>query len=68
MPRTYGHIVVDEAQDLSPMQLRSVARRSLSGSITMVGDIGQATGPGHRPAGTRSPPTSRASARPGWSS
>jgi DNA helicase IV len=44
-PRTYGHIVVDEAQDLSPMQLRSVSRRSLSGSITMVGDIGQATGP-----------------------
>ena len=44
-PRTYGHIVVDEAQDLSPMQLRSVARRSLSGSITIVGDIGQATGP-----------------------
>jgi DNA helicase IV len=45
IPRTYGHIVVDEAQDLSPMQLRSVARRSLSGSITVVGDIGQATGP-----------------------
>lgn len=43
--RTYGHIVVDEAQDLSPMQLRMVARRSLSGSITVVGDIGQATGP-----------------------
>ncbi len=42
--RTYGHIVVDEAQDLSPMQLRMVARRSLSGSITVVGDIGQATG------------------------
>ena len=42
---TYGHIVVDEAQDLSPMQLRSVSRRSLSGSITVVGDIGQATGP-----------------------
>jgi DNA helicase IV len=35
---------VDEAQDLSPMQLRMVARRSLSGSITAVGDIGQATG------------------------
>jgi len=44
-PRTYGHIVVDEAQDLSPMQLRMVARRSLSGSVTVVGDIGQATGP-----------------------
>ncbi len=44
-PRTYGQIVVDEAQDLSPMQLRMVGRRSLSGSITVVGDIGQATGP-----------------------
>jgi DNA helicase IV len=43
--RTYGHIVVDEAQDLSPMQLRMVSRRSLSGSVTAVGDIGQATGP-----------------------
>ncbi len=43
--RTYGHIVADEAQDLSPMQLRMVARRSLSGSVTVVGDIGQATGP-----------------------
>jgi DNA helicase IV len=43
-PRTYGHIVVDEAQDLSPMQLRMVARRSLSGSISVVGDIAQATG------------------------
>jgi DNA helicase IV len=43
--RSYGHIVVDEAQDLSPMQLRMVARRSLSGSVTVVGDIGQATGP-----------------------
>ena len=42
--RTYGHIVVDEAQDLSPMQLRMLARRSLSGSMTVVGDIGQATG------------------------
>ena len=44
-PRTYGQIVVDEAQDLSPMQLRMVSRRSLSGSVTVVGDIGQATGP-----------------------
>jgi len=42
--RTYGHIVVDEAQDLSPMQLRMVARRSLNGSLTVVGDIAQATG------------------------
>jgi DNA helicase IV len=43
--RTFGHIVVDEVQDLSPMQLRMVARRSLSGSMTVVGDIAQATGP-----------------------
>jgi DNA helicase IV len=43
--RTYGHIVVDEVQDLSPMELRMVGRRSLSGSMTLVGDIAQATGP-----------------------
>ena len=43
--RSFGHIVVDEAQDLSPMQLRMLARRSISGSMTVVGDIAQATGP-----------------------
>jgi hypothetical protein len=43
--RAYGHIVVDEVQDLSPMQLRMLARRSISGSMTVVGDIAQATGP-----------------------
>lgn len=42
--RTWGHIVVDEAQDLSPMQLRMLRRRSLNGSMTIVGDIAQATG------------------------
>ncbi|HMV74013.1 MAG TPA: AAA family ATPase [Microthrixaceae bacterium] len=42
--RTYGHIVVDEAQDLSPMQLRVLDRRSLNGSMTIVGDIAQSTG------------------------
>ena len=42
--RGFGHIVVDEAQDLSPMQLRVLARRSISGSMTVVGDIAQATG------------------------
>jgi DNA helicase IV len=42
--RTYGHIVVDEAQDMSPMQLRMLTRRSLNGSMTVVGDIAQATG------------------------
>ncbi len=42
--RTWGHIVVDEAQDLSPMQLEMLRRRSLNGSMTVVGDIAQATG------------------------
>ncbi|MEZ5340855.1 MAG: AAA family ATPase [Acidimicrobiales bacterium] len=42
--RTYGHILVDEAQDLSPMQLRMLTRRSLNGSMTIVGDIAQSTG------------------------
>jgi DNA helicase IV len=43
--RSFGHIVADEIQDLSPLQLRMLARRSLSGSMTVVGDIAQATGP-----------------------
>ncbi len=43
--RSFGHIVVDEAQDLSPLQLRMLGRRSISGSMTVVGDIAQATGP-----------------------
>ncbi|MFT7475913.1 MAG: DNA helicase IV [Verrucomicrobiales bacterium] len=42
--RTFGHIVIDEAQDLSPMELRMISRRSLNGSMTVVGDIAQATG------------------------
>ncbi len=43
--RTYGHIVIDEVQDLTPMQLLMATRRSLNGSMTIVGDIAQATGP-----------------------
>jgi len=42
--RTYGHIVIDEVQDLSPMDLRMLDRRSLTGSMTVVGDIARATG------------------------
>lgn len=41
----FGHIVVDEAQDLSPMQLAMVARRSSNGSMTVLGDVAQSTGP-----------------------
>ena len=43
-PQQYGHVIVDEAQDLTPMQLRMVARRA-SGAFTILGDIAQATGP-----------------------
>jgi DNA helicase IV len=42
--RAYGHVVVDEAQDLSPMQFRMVTRRAPSGSVTILGDLAQATG------------------------
>ncbi len=42
---SYGHIVVDEAQDLSPMEFRMVARRAPTGSLTILGDLAQATGP-----------------------
>lgn len=38
----YGHIVVDEAQELSPMQWRLLRRRNPSKSFTIVGDIAQA--------------------------
>jgi hypothetical protein len=40
---SYGHIVVDEAQDLSPMQCRALARRCEHGSLTLLGDLAQAT-------------------------
>jgi UvrD-like helicase family protein len=43
--RTYEYIVVDEAQDLSPMQLLSIARRSRNGWMTVLGDLAQATSP-----------------------
>ena len=44
-PRAYGHVIVDEAQDLTPMQLRMIARRARAGAITVLGDVAQATGP-----------------------
>jgi DNA helicase IV len=40
---TYGHVIVDEAQDLSPMQCRAIARRSEHNSITVLGDLAQGT-------------------------
>ncbi|GAA2142237.1 HelD family protein [Glycomyces algeriensis] len=42
---SFGHIVIDEAQDLSPMQCRVIARRSGKGSVTVLGDLAQGTTP-----------------------
>ncbi|MER5305523.1 AAA family ATPase [Streptomyces lasiicapitis] len=44
-PEGYGHIVVDEAQDLSPMECRAIARRADFGSLTVLGDLAQGTTP-----------------------
>ncbi|MFI5926509.1 HelD family protein [Micromonospora sp. NPDC051543] len=44
-PSGFGHVVLDEAQDLSPMQCRAIARRSEHGSITLLGDLAQGTAP-----------------------
>ena len=40
-----AHVVVDEAQDLSPMECRAVGRRCATGSATVLGDLAQATTP-----------------------
>jgi DNA helicase IV len=44
-PFTYGHVVVDEAQDHSAVALRVIGRRSPAGSLTLVGDVAQSTTP-----------------------
>ena len=43
--RTYQHLIIDEAQDLSMMQLRMLARRCPSKSMTILGDLAQGTAP-----------------------
>ncbi len=42
-PDSYGHVVLDEAQDLSAMQCRGIARRCPTGSVTVLGDLAQGT-------------------------
>ncbi|WP_040494889.1 HelD family protein [Ilumatobacter nonamiensis] len=44
-PFTYGHVVVDEAQDHSDVALRVIGRRSPAGSMTLLGDVAQSTAP-----------------------
>ncbi|MCA1834308.1 MAG: ATP-binding domain-containing protein [Actinomycetota bacterium] len=41
---TFGHVVADEVQDLTPMALRMLGRRARSGSMTIVGDLAQSIG------------------------
>lgn len=42
----YGHVVVDEAQDHGAMALRMLGRRAKNHSMTILGDLAQATAPG----------------------
>jgi DNA helicase IV len=49
-PRTYGHVVVDEAQDHSAMELRALGRRTPERSMTILGDLAQATANGAQAA------------------
>jgi DNA helicase IV len=44
-PPSYGHVVIDEAQDLSAMACRALGRRCETGSATVLGDVAQATAP-----------------------
>jgi len=44
-PFTFGHVVVDEAQDHSAVALRVIGRRSPTGSMTILGDLAQSTTP-----------------------
>ena len=46
LPVRYGHAVIDEAQDLSAMELRMVGRRTRESSMTILGDLAQATSAG----------------------
>ncbi|HZB20987.1 MAG TPA: AAA family ATPase, partial [Blastococcus sp.] len=48
-PDSYGHVVLDEAQDLSAMQCRGIARRCPTGSVTVLGDLAQGTTPWSTP-------------------
>src|SRR5215468_2072343 len=48
-----AHVVVDEAQDMSPMECRAVGRRCATGSATVLGDLAQATAPAAEPSWPR---------------
>lgn len=60
----YGHVIVDEAQDLSPMQWRMVMRRVRGQSLTIVGDLAQRSRGGNAAPG--GPPRDGATTEDGW--
>jgi len=44
-PRRWGHIAIDEGQDLTPMQMGMIARRlDVEAAVSIAGDLAQATG------------------------
>ncbi len=45
-----AHVVVDEAQDLSPMECRALGRRCSTGAATVLGDLAQGTTPWAAPS------------------
>ncbi len=45
LPDEYAHVLIDEAQDISPMQWRMLGRRGRWSSWTVVGDAAQASWP-----------------------
>jgi DNA helicase IV len=45
-----AHVVVDEAQDLSPMECRALGRRCSTGAATVLGDLAQGTTPWSAPS------------------
>jgi DNA helicase IV len=70
-PLTYGHVVVDEAQDHSTVGLRVIGRRSPGQSMTLVGDVAQSTAPGGQERWNDvfdaiAIPATTALARPAW--
>ena len=58
----YAHVLVDEAQDLTPMQWRMVGRRGRTATWTIVGDPAQSSWP--EPAGVRRAARRRSATRP----
>lgn len=44
-PKIFGHVIVDEAQDISPMAARVIRRRTSKDSLTVLGDLAQAVSP-----------------------